>query len=163
VVGYNQKCDARRKLAEQQAASGFTADMGNDRAQLKERADAIPVIEKYLEDLKAYIKDEIRAGRGDFGKKLVHVQMRNAWRSGTKELEIPTVLARRFPELQPFKPRDLRSPADIAKEVGKKAFDEAMSGYVVKSPFGEQIVDVSDKRPSIDAAKVSGFSVITEE
>lgn len=144
-VSYHQKCTVVRELAQKHAAEGFKPI--TDRAELKARLDALPAIKQYVEDLEQYARDEIKAGRGDFGKKLVAFQKRTAW-AGDPAVIIAH-MAKAWPTLDPYKPRDLRSPKEIEQETGA-AFYQIMGPFLRKTVFGTQLVDSDDPRPSLD-------------
>lgn len=165
-AAYWQKCETRRKAAEDTAREGFTvikdATPGTVHPdKLAELAASLDFLEDYTATLRTLIKNELKAGRKVTGKKLVVFQERRAWAIEDAEA-MAAKLKSIWPAVDAWKPRDLVSPADLEKQTGKKPFADLdkLHSLTRKTPFGEQVVDESDERPAIGARAAEGFTVI---
>lgn len=162
-AAYHNTCRARREFLEEEASRGLTAlqEAKEDPRKLKPEdlagmLDKLPMVKAYAEALEKYARPLVKEGRVP-GKKVVVFQLRMAWNAHRET--VATELARAFPGVNPFKEPDLITPAEVETAVGKKTFKDFKQQWTTRTPFGEQIVDLSDERPPISTAS-AGFSPV---
>ena len=122
-----------------------TAELTPDQiGQILERAD---VFEGWISSVRAHALARLERGEPVPGYKLVAKRATRDWKneSVTDILDLDFGL----PSSEIWE-RKVRTPAQIEKTVGKKAF-KALEPYVVKESSGNTIAPESDKRPAVQA------------
>jgi hypothetical protein len=145
-------------------ADGATDLVPYDPAKLKAALDARPLLKAFITAVTEFAYREAMAGRlpPEVGHKLVEKRAERQW---SEPSEIGGhLLALDLGTNEIFEPLTVKSPAQVEKAIGKKAFAVIEKDHVVKRSSGYTLAPEADKRPAVrvlDAA--SEFASVSVE
>jgi hypothetical protein len=149
-------CPALQKRAQEVAKMEFAPSLPYDPAQLKLALDSREPLKAWLKALDEFAYGEAMAGRTPPGFKLVAKRAIRKWRS-----EGEVVLALQKGGINSdtiFEPREVRSPAQLEKLVGK----ELVAEFITSESSGNALVPADDKRPAVVLSSAKDdFSPVT--
>jgi hypothetical protein len=120
-------------------------------AQLSEVLDKLHVLEDWAKAVRAQAYAMLERGEAVPGFKLVEKRATRSWASEADAAQ--QLQARGFGDDEIYKPRELKSPAQVEAlfpgRGKKKAFGEAVGGLVVKQSSGLKMVPESDPAPAV--------------
>jgi hypothetical protein len=135
-----------------------------DPAELAQTLGMLPAIESWCAAVRSFAYAEAAAGRPVPGYKLVAKRANRTWAVDQHTVEIELARAG-LAESDIFKPREILSPAQIEKRLGKKKAAEALTKLVKKESSGPTLVHESDPRQAItkQEAKDEFDPIVTRE
>lgn len=111
--------------------------------ELTRLLEEFPIIEGWMRAVRVHLENKLNAGEKVPGFKLVEKRANRAWRDEGEAIQ--TLISMKLTDEDMFN-RELRSPAQIEKIVGKKAFP---TDLVVKKSSGTTMVAEADPRPAV--------------
>jgi hypothetical protein len=129
-----------------------------DRVALSKAIAMIPQVEGQIKALQDLAMREILAGRPVAGVKVVEKRATRKWTDAAKVARIATAKA-----IEPYAPAELKSPAQLEKEIGKPAFKEHFASLAPAVSSGYTLVSESDNRPAVAAVSAADFPLLTSE
>lgn len=148
-------CPALEKQQTAVMAAEFTALTPHDPVKLAEALSMVPQVEARIKALQALAYGELCAGRPVPGYKLVEKRATRKWSDEAAVATLAEKLA-----INAFDPAPLKSPAQLEKVVGKKAFaDFASLAPAISS--GYTVVPDSDKRPPVALIADTDFPALS--
>jgi len=145
-------CPAQREQAQALAQVAF-ADMPLDRPPAPESLppeilgdilDKLPILDDWMKSVYAHARHELEQGRSVHGRKMVAGKRSRDWAS-EKETE-DFLLGKGLAEEELYKPRTLKSPAQVEKVIGKKNLPAELVAW---KDGNTQMVSVNDPRPAL--------------
>jgi len=145
-------CPAQREQAQALAQVAF-ADMPLDRPPAPESLppeilgdilDKLPILDDWMKSVYAHARHELEQGRPVHGRKMVAGKRSRDWAS-EKETE-DFLLGKGLAEEELYKPRTLKSPAQVEKVIGKKNLPAELVAW---KDGNTQMVSVNDPRPAL--------------
>ena len=147
-------CPALKAQQTALMATEFTALVPHDPAKLAEALSMIPQVEARIKAIGALAYGELCAGRAIPGYKLVEKRATRKWSDEAAVAALADKLA-----VDVRDPAPLKSPAQVEKLVGKKAFaDFASLAPAISS--GYTVVPASDKRPPVALISDTDFPAL---
>jgi hypothetical protein len=140
-------CPALRDQALASAKNDFVPGLKYDPAELAATLEAIPLVEAWVKATWEFAYNEVSAGKAIPGFKLVQKRATRKWANEATAAEALSLL---LADDDLYKPRTLRTPADVEKQLGKKNA-KALAGLVVVESSGTTLVHESDRRPAVAA------------
>lgn len=151
-------CSARAAEAMRCFTHGFASPGLIDDNDIPGILAVADTAEKWLKDIRAYAKNQALKGQSWPGWKLVRGRKGNrVWAS---EEEVREQLTRAGYTPEQYQNSSLRSPGDIEKEIGKKAFEALVAKYVTQPEGALNLVPADDKRVEFASADAD-FSDMT--
>lgn len=120
--------------------------------QVLDRAD---IVEDWIKAIRQHVHDLIERGHEVPGYKLVQKRPTRKWAS---EADTRLWLEDKGYAPEEIEVRELKSPAQIEKLVGKKSFPE---GLIVKQSSGTTLAPTSDLRPALPAGPQADFVALS--
>ena len=145
-------CPAQREQAQALAQVAF-ADMPLDRPPAPESLppeilgdilDKLPILDDWMKSVYAHARHELEQGRPVHGRKMVAGKRSRDW-ADEKETE-DFLLGKGLAEEELYKPRTLKSPAQVEKAIGKKHLPAELVAW---KDGNTQMVSVNDPRPAL--------------
>jgi hypothetical protein len=151
-------CPALEKQQTAVMATEFTALAPHDPVKLAEALSMVPQVEARIKAIEALAYGELCAGRAIPGYKLVEKRATRKWSDEAAVAALAEKLA-----VDVRDPAPLKSPAQVERLVGKKAFaDFASLAPAINS--GYTVVPASDKRPPVALISDTDFpALLTSE
>ena len=118
--------------------------------EVAEALRAEPLITLWLKRVKEQALSDMLNGEQVPGYKVVCGRPGN--RRWTNELEAVSELNASGYSEEDYITSKLKSPSELEKSIGKKAFAELVGRYVKREPGNPAIAPVTDKRPAYNAA-----------
>lgn len=155
-------CPALRNKAQAVAKLEFSPVLSYDPEQLRLTLDSVPVMEAWIKGVREFAYSEAEAGRTPPGYKLVAKRATRKWRS---EGEVIEILQTAYPDDGIFEPRELKSPAQLEKTIGKanlaKLLERNEAGHLITSESsGHALAPESDPRPPVKLAARDEFTSV---
>lgn len=150
-------CPELHRVATAQAVVEFNPAKVYDPAALALALGNLPVLEAYIKNLREFAYREAEAGRTPPGYKLVAKRATRQWKSEGDVVEALQDLGV-APEVI-YEPREVRSPAQMEKALGKGGKD-FVSQFVESVSSGHTLVPESDPRPPAKPLAIEEFSVV---
>lgn len=151
-------CMARtKKLLELENVSGQDPDLISDNTLGVFLTRAIQ-LQKWVSALQDHAFKKLMEGKAIPGWKLVEGRISREW--GDQEMAFKEIQQAGVPEAMLWERKPV-SVAALEKALGKKAFEEAAGGWVVKRPGKPTMVPDSDKRPAYVPA-AAAFSEVAD-
>ncbi|BAQ16069.1 DUF2800 domain-containing protein [Methyloceanibacter caenitepidi] len=155
-------CGAAREKARTAALADFKDDdewsteamTPEALAKVLEEADFILT---WVKSVQEYAHAEAVAGRCPTGYKLVAKRATRKWKGDEEEIKGALEIDFDLSDEDILKEPEMRSPAQLEKVVGKKAFKDIEAKLVEKVSSGTNLVAVSDKRPAVKTEGLSDF------
>lgn len=160
-------CPALAERALAVARLEFTPMVPYDPAKLKSALDSRDALKAWIKALDEFAYAEAMAGRlpEEVGYKLVPKRANRKWRDESAARSLLNKMC--DDDLDYLEPPTLKSPAQVEKALGKKAFAAIEKDHVHKVSSGNTLAPVDDARPAvriIDAAsEFTPVPQITEE
>lgn len=152
-------CMARaKKLLELENVSGQDPDLISDNT-LGVFLTRATQLQKWVNALQDHAFKKLMEGRTIPGWKLVEGRISREW--GDQEMAFKEIQQAGVPEAMLWERKPV-SVAALEKALGKKAFEEAAGGWVVKRPGKPTMVPDSDKRPAFVPA-AAAFSEVADD
>ncbi len=128
--------------------------------QLSNLLHLLPLVEDWAAAVRAHAQGKLERGEELPGYKLVAKRAVRKWTGEGEAGLVERVLRRTYtPEEYNVEPA-LKSPAQIEKLLGKKAFDAALSQYVEKKPSGVTLARAADPRPAVVLTAGDDFTAL---
>lgn len=108
----------------------------------------LDVLDDWVKAMRARGEQMLLRGEEVLGFKLVARRANRNWADATTTANALRVMGNTDDEI--FEPRDLKSPAQIEKLVGKKKFKDFLATEVIKKSSGLTMVAASDARPAVN-------------
>lgn len=151
-------CMARaKKLLELENVSGQDPDLISDNT-LGVFLTRAAQLQKWVSALQDHAFKKLMEGKAIPGWKLVEGRISREW--GDQEMAFKEIQQAGVPEAMLWERKPV-SVAALEKALGKKAFEEAAGGWVVKRPGKPTMVPDSDKRPAYVPA-AAAFSEVAD-
>lgn len=151
-------CMARaKKLLELENVSGQDPDLISDNT-LGVFLTRATQLQKWVNALQDHAFKKLMEGKDIPGWKLVEGRISREW--GDQEMAFKEIQQAGVPEAMLWERKPV-SVAALEKALGKKAFEEAAGGWVVKKPGKPTMVPDSDKRPAFVPA-AAAFSEVAD-
>lgn len=152
-------CMARaKKLLELENVSGQDPDLISDNT-LGVFLTRATQLQKWVSALQDHAFKKLMEGKTIPGWKLVEGRISREW--GDQEMAFKEIQQAGVPEAMLWERKPV-SVAALEKALGKKAFEEAAGGWVVKRPGKPTMVPDSDKRPAFVPA-AAAFSEVADD
>lgn len=153
-------CPEMRGLAQAAAKLEFTPTATYDAQLLADTLEQLPVIESWVESVRAFAYGEAERGRTPPGYKLVAKVPRRKWIDAhTTEIELGNI---GLGESDIYPERELKSPAQIEKVIGKAKKNADKLAVVNKlceaKSSGSTLVPLADKRPALKRSAQEDFT-----
>lgn len=120
------------------------ADIGRRLAQL-------PMLKSFIKTFEDFAEAEAVAGRMPAGFKWIEGPGRRSWKLGPEETA--KTIQHRTNGVDPWKPRELRSPNMIEDALGKATARPVLEGLVERSPGAPKLAPLSNPKPAITLTK----------
>lgn len=120
-----------------------------------ERLRMLPILKTWLKAFEEFATAEAKAGRMPDGFKFVAGSGRRQWNTSTPAV-IEQAIRAKWP-VMPVLSEELKSVAQLEKDIGKKDFAELCAHLVEKKPGAPTLVPVEDKREALSVSDISGF------
>ena len=151
-------CPELKNKALRNAQKEFEPLLPYDPAELAASLDQLPAIEAWCESVRKFAYGEATHGRFPPGYKLVEKRANRKWiDEHSAELGLQ---AAGLAESEMFKERELRSPAQIEKTLGKKNAEAVLAPLTKKESSGTTLVHDSDKREAVKVDARSEFEAV---
>ena len=128
------------------------------KADLVELLNQLSLIEQTIKAVREKATAELLSGGDIPGWKLVAGRTQRRWKSAD---DVTAVLIEL--DVDAYKPREVRSVADVEKELPKHVFQNKLQKLVTKPEGRPTLAKQSDKRPAINAVDLDAFEDLTEE
>jgi hypothetical protein len=161
-------CPALHERANAVARLQFSAAVPYDAAKLKLALDSRDALKAFIKALDEFAYAEAMAGRlpESVGYKLVEKRANRSWKD---EAAVAKALEQKYTDdtmRKFYDPATLKSPPQVEKVIGKKAFAEIEKEFVEKKSSGFTLAPVDDPRSPIRildaAAEFASAPVVTE-
>jgi hypothetical protein len=166
-------CPARAKLAieiAQQEFEAVTTEGGKmvelpapaalSDEQLAQIMDRLPILDSWIGSIRAHAEAKLRRGEPVPGFKMVAKRATRKW-GDEANAETAAVTSFKGDIDLLYKPKEILSPAQLEKVMGKKPFAAAMTPFVVKQSSGHVMVPDTDPRPAAALSPGDDFTAIT--
>lgn len=156
------------KLSEQALATAkedfsvIVSDQKYDPEKLASYLEAVPVIEAWVKSVKQFAFNEAEAGKSIPGFKLVPKRANRKWRDEALA-EQSLALELGLEESSMYKPRSLRSVAQVESALTSKEDKKFLESLVIKESSGNTLVPITDKREAVKSAVEVDFKKIPQD
>ena len=128
------------------------------KADLVHLLNQLQLVEHTIKAVREKATAELLSGGDIPGWKLVEGRTQRRWKSADDVTAVLTEL-----DVDAYKPREVRSVADVEKELSKHVFQNRLQQLVTKPEGRPTLAKQSDKRPAINAVDLDAFEDLTEE
>ena len=142
------RCRKRAEMNLEMAKYEFAEGPTLDEAEIAEILPKVDRLVRWAEDVRSYALSRALAGTRFPGYKLVEGRSNRKY---SNEAEVARIVTEAG--YDPYE-KQLLGVTSMTKRLGKKRFDELLSGLIKKAPGKPVLVPESDKRPELNSASI---------
>lgn len=150
-------CPALEQRHHALVAADFSAAVTYDPQKLSLTLESLPLVEARIKAIREFAYEEAMRGNPPPGFKLVEKRAIRRWKSEADVVEWAQKRA-----VDPYAPRELKSPAQLEKAVNKSEKNE-LTQFTEKQSSGLTLVPTSDERPVAKKIEATDFAVIEQK